>query len=222
METFSASLVLCAGNSPVTGEFPTQRPVTQNVDVFFDLPLDKQLKKQPRCRWFERPDRTHCDVTVMIVSEEQDCIYVSYHYASLDTASSSVMSTYYIHAEWISSGSESEFESTFEPQSRSCFLYSGTRKLTAESIIPYCLVLVTPWRPVIVPEASRPRQPQEPVLRYYSQVSMMTSWHGSAFRITGPLWGEPNRWLVDSPHKKPVMRTFYVSFDVSLSKLLNK
>ena len=27
METFSASLALCAGNSPVTGEFPSQRPV---------------------------------------------------------------------------------------------------------------------------------------------------------------------------------------------------
>ena len=37
METFSALLAICAGNSPVPGEFPTQRPVTQNFDVFFDL-----------------------------------------------------------------------------------------------------------------------------------------------------------------------------------------
>ena len=37
METFSALLALCAGNSPVTGEFPSQRPVTQRFDVFFDL-----------------------------------------------------------------------------------------------------------------------------------------------------------------------------------------
>ena len=28
MKTFSALLALCAGNSPVTGEFPSQRPVT--------------------------------------------------------------------------------------------------------------------------------------------------------------------------------------------------
>ena len=28
METFSALLAICAGNSPVTGEFPAQRPVT--------------------------------------------------------------------------------------------------------------------------------------------------------------------------------------------------
>ena len=32
-KTFLAVLVLCAGNSPVTGEFPTQRPVTRSFDV---------------------------------------------------------------------------------------------------------------------------------------------------------------------------------------------
>ena len=37
METFLALLALCAGNSPVTGEFPAQRPVTQSFDIFFDL-----------------------------------------------------------------------------------------------------------------------------------------------------------------------------------------
>ena len=34
METFSALLVICAGNSPVTGEFPAQRPVTRSLDIF--------------------------------------------------------------------------------------------------------------------------------------------------------------------------------------------
>ena len=34
METFSALLTLCTGNSPVTGEFPSQRPVTRSFDVF--------------------------------------------------------------------------------------------------------------------------------------------------------------------------------------------
>ena len=37
METFSALLAICAGNSPVPGEFPTQRPVTRSFDVYFDL-----------------------------------------------------------------------------------------------------------------------------------------------------------------------------------------
>ena len=34
-DTFSALLALCARNSPVTGEFPAQRPVTRSFDVFF-------------------------------------------------------------------------------------------------------------------------------------------------------------------------------------------
>ena len=55
METFSALLAICAGNSPVTGEFPAHRPVTQSFDVFFDLRLYHQLSKQWRHRWFETP-----------------------------------------------------------------------------------------------------------------------------------------------------------------------
>ena len=39
METFSALLAICAGNSPVPGEFPAQRPVTRSFYVFFDLRL---------------------------------------------------------------------------------------------------------------------------------------------------------------------------------------
>ena len=34
METFFALLALCVGNSPVTGEFPSERAVTQSFDVF--------------------------------------------------------------------------------------------------------------------------------------------------------------------------------------------
>ena len=57
METFFALLALCAGNSPVTGEFPTQRPVTRSFDVFFDLCLNKRLSKQWLGWWFETPLR---------------------------------------------------------------------------------------------------------------------------------------------------------------------
>ena len=53
METFSALLAICAGNSPVPGEFPAQRPVTRSLDVFFDLRLNKRLSKQSRGWWFE-------------------------------------------------------------------------------------------------------------------------------------------------------------------------
>ena len=37
MEAFSALPTLCAEISPVTGEFPSQRPVTRSFDVLFDL-----------------------------------------------------------------------------------------------------------------------------------------------------------------------------------------
>ena len=58
METFSVLLALCAENSPVTHEFPLQRPVTQSFDVFFDLRLNKRLRKQSWGWWFETPSRS--------------------------------------------------------------------------------------------------------------------------------------------------------------------
>ena len=56
--TFSALLAICAGNSPVTSEVPSQRPVTQSIDVFFDLCLYKRLSKQSRSWWLETPLRS--------------------------------------------------------------------------------------------------------------------------------------------------------------------
>ena len=53
METFSTLLAIWVGNSPVPGEFPAQRPVTQSFDVFFDLRLNKWLSKQSWGWWFE-------------------------------------------------------------------------------------------------------------------------------------------------------------------------
>ena len=46
-------MALCAGNSPVPGEIPAQRPVTRSFDVFFDLRLNKKLSKQSWGWWFE-------------------------------------------------------------------------------------------------------------------------------------------------------------------------
>ena len=67
METFAALLALCAGNSPVTDEFPTQRPVTRSFDVFFVQRLNKRLSKHSSGWWFETPSRSlwrHCNVSV--------------------------------------------------------------------------------------------------------------------------------------------------------------
>ena len=64
METFSALLAICAVNSPVTGEFTAQRPVTRSFDVFFDLRLNKRLNKQSWGKWFETLSRLlwrHCN-----------------------------------------------------------------------------------------------------------------------------------------------------------------
>ena len=63
-ETFSVSMALCEGNSPVTGGFPSQRQVTRSFGAFYDL------------RWTNggannqdpgdlRPHRAHYDVFVM-------------------------------------------------------------------------------------------------------------------------------------------------------------
>ena len=64
IETSSSLLAICVGKSPVTGEFPAQRPVTRSFDVSLI------------CAWINgsvnnreagdlRHHRTHYDVTVM-------------------------------------------------------------------------------------------------------------------------------------------------------------
>ena len=64
MEIFSALLALCAGNSPVAGEFPSKRPETRSFDAYFYLRLNKRLGKQSRRWWFKTPSRSlwrRCD-----------------------------------------------------------------------------------------------------------------------------------------------------------------
>ena len=55
METFSASLALCAGNSPVPVNSPHKGQWRGALIFFFDLRLNKRLSKQPRGWWFEMP-----------------------------------------------------------------------------------------------------------------------------------------------------------------------
>ena len=63
METFSALLAICAGNSPVTDEFPAQKPVTRSFDVFFDLCLN--IRVNNREAGDLRRHRGHYGVTIM-------------------------------------------------------------------------------------------------------------------------------------------------------------
>ena len=78
METFSALLAFCEGNSPVPGEFPSQRPVARSSDVFFDLCLKKWLSKQSCGWWFEtlpRPLWRHRN-GVYVYSNEQSVFFL--------------------------------------------------------------------------------------------------------------------------------------------------
>ena len=58
-------MALCTGNSPVTGEFPAQRPVTRSFDVFIDLRLNKRLSKQSWGWWFGDLRRAYYGIIVM-------------------------------------------------------------------------------------------------------------------------------------------------------------
>ena len=62
METLSAFLAICAGNSPIPGKFPAQRPVARSFDVFFDL-INGRVNNGEADDL--RRYRAHCDVIVM-------------------------------------------------------------------------------------------------------------------------------------------------------------
>ena len=70
MKVFSVLLALCAGNSPVTGEFPAQGPVAQSFDVFFwSAPwindwVNNHEAGDLRCHI------AHYDVTVMVNDDD--------------------------------------------------------------------------------------------------------------------------------------------------------
>ena len=49
METFFALLAIYAGNSPLTGEFPTQRPVTRIFDFFICARINGWVNNREAC-----------------------------------------------------------------------------------------------------------------------------------------------------------------------------
>ena len=80
METFSALFAHCARNSPVTGKFPSQRPVTRSFDVFLDLRLNERLSKQSRGWWFETPSRPlwrHSNVPHLSVINQKRAVFIA-------------------------------------------------------------------------------------------------------------------------------------------------
>ena len=80
-ETFSSLLAFCAGNSPVTGDFPAERPVTRAL--MFSL----------MCAWINswvnnreagnlRPHRAHYDVNVMTFTSQNKLICRKFDYGT--------------------------------------------------------------------------------------------------------------------------------------------
>ena len=65
METFSALLALCVRNSLVTGEFPTQRPVTQSFNVIWST-HELTVQVNNREAGDLRRHRAHYDIIVML------------------------------------------------------------------------------------------------------------------------------------------------------------
>ena len=64
METVSVLMAIFAGYSPVTGEFPAERPATRSFDVFFDLRPNKRSSNNCEAGDLRR-HRGHCYVIVM-------------------------------------------------------------------------------------------------------------------------------------------------------------
>ena len=67
------------GNSPVTGEFSVQRPVTRSFDVSFDLRLNQQMSKPWWRWWFETPSCSlwrHCNAIGTSVFELRSLVSV--------------------------------------------------------------------------------------------------------------------------------------------------
>ena len=113
LEAFSALLAI-AGNSPGTGDFPAQRPVTRSFDVLFYLRLNKWLSKQSWGWWFETLSRPlwryrNDNFKVRENIKRQNSLIIPYQYYIIPTAEKlSVLkrlhSSLFLHATTVSEG----------------------------------------------------------------------------------------------------------------------
>ena len=76
METFSALLATCAGNSPVTGEFPTQRPVTWRLMFFIRVWINGWVNNREAGNL--RRYGAHYDVIVMMILNRGGDVPISF------------------------------------------------------------------------------------------------------------------------------------------------
>ena len=108
MEAFSTLLALCAGNSPVTNELPSQRPVTRSFDVFFDLRLNIRFVNNHEAGDLRLHRSCHCNGLYRTNG-------------SLSSSKTTFKYLYHFHVEW-----------RYEMQ-RHCILIFTTNNLTCWS-----------------------------------------------------------------------------------------
>ena len=124
METFSALLAICAGNSPVPGEFPAQRPVTRSFDVFFDLRLNNDWVNNREAGDLRRY-RAHYDVIVMIIRPQcvvpREYINSGVEFESYFTRPSPPVSRWY----WLRPYGNCVIDGTTEVKTLFCLLIQG-------------------------------------------------------------------------------------------------
>ena len=131
METFSALLALCAGNSPVNGEFPAQRPVTRSFDVFFYLRLNKPLGQQSWGWWFETPSRP---LWRHLLHQTQHDMMMSWH------------GNFFAHQYWPFWGETGRFPSQRAGNGDLCFWFFVSSNILLNKQLS-CWWFKMPWRP---------------------------------------------------------------------------
>ena len=133
METVSALLALCVGNSPVPGEFPTQRPVTRRFDAFLGLCLIKWLSKQSRGWWFETlscPLWSHCNglrLCCSFMHKERYCYHTNVEgFLCFNSIRLSQLSVYFVlfHFTWCTVNLR---DHKFSIYSRNQYMYTPNR-----------------------------------------------------------------------------------------------
>ena len=205
METFSSLLAICAGNSPVPGEFPAQRPVTRRFDVFFDLRPNKRLSKQWWCWWIETPSRSlwrHRNGLPLVLLNGLSKL--------------AEIPTIHLSQQRKARKFNSNFLQFSYPQSIS---RSANHRSSNNSQLEACLIPV--YRPAWPLDHSIQWRHNKRVIisdhqRFHCLLNCWikrSSKKTSKLRVTG-LCAGIHRWPVNSPHKRPVTRKMLPFDDV--------
>ena len=197
METFSALLVLCAGNSAVTGEFPSQRSATRSFAVSLICAWRKSWVNN-RDAGDLRRHRAHYDVTVIKGVDfiksygHRDADEISlerWRWCQSENCSAKIVKTLVSYINGLVQDCSNSTANTLE------LLQSCTKP-------SICFFLI-----------------KDGIELFCSSRIMMASWRGNTFRITGPWWRHSR---VTARSKGQQCRAFGDFFFASQKMLLNK